>query len=116
MRYAYGEEGGNTIMSENEGDFLSWEEQERRIRRAQERFEDIKACIADMPPFEKIYGAMKRLGAQMTPADCGVDNELVNLSMHCAKDYRTRYTLFKTLDECGLLEDYLKDYPFEWKP
>ena len=115
MRYAYGEEGGNTIMSENEGDFLSWEEQERRIRRAQDRFEDIRACIADMPPFEKIHSAMERLGAQMTPADCGVDAELVNLSMHCAKDYRTRYTLFKTLDECGLLEDYLKDYPFEWK-
>ncbi len=111
MLYAYGEEAATSIMQENEGDFLTWEEQERRIRRAQERFADIKACIDDLPPFEKIYGAMQRLGAQMTPADCGVDEKLLNLSMHCAKDYRTRYTLFKTLDECGLLEDYLKDYP-----
>jgi len=35
---------------------------------------------------------------------------LVNLSMHCAKDYRTRYTLLKLLDACGLLDEYLKDY------
>lgn len=46
----------------------------------------------------------------------GVDRDLLNLSMHCAKDYRTRYTLFKLLDECGLLEEYLKDYPLAWKP
>ncbi len=98
-------------MSENKGDFLTWEEQERRIRRVQERFGEIKACIDALPPYETIRDAMRRLGAQMTPAECGIDVPLPNPSMHCAKDYRTRYTLFKTLDECGLLEDYLKDYP-----
>ena len=45
----------------------------------------------------------------------GVDEALLNTSMHCAKDYRTRYTLFKLLDECGLLEDYLKDYPNDYQ-
>ncbi len=115
MRFAYEEEAAQAIMAENEGDFLSWEEQERRIRRAQERFPEIRACIQAMPPFEKIHDAMRRLGAQMTPQECGVDEKLLNLSMHCAKDYRTRYTLFKTLDECGLLEEYLQDYPKRWK-
>ena len=98
-------------MRDNEGDFLPWEEQERRIRRAQERFDEIKAVIDDLPPFEAIYNTMKRLGAQMTPADCGVDNELLNISMHCAKDYRTRYTLFKLISEMGLEDKYLADYP-----
>ena len=111
MLYAYEEEAATSIMRDNEGDFLSWEEQERRIRRAQERFAEIKACIDDLPPFEKVYGTMARLGAQLTAADCGVDQHLLNVSMYCAKDYRTRYTLFKTLDECGLLDEYLKDYP-----
>ena len=111
MVRAYGKDAAESIMRDNEGDFLTWEEQERRVRRAQERFADIKACIEDLPPYDRVYGAMLRLGSQMTPADCGVDDELLNLSMHCAKDYRTRYTLFKTLDECGLLNDYLKDYP-----
>ncbi len=113
--HAYGEEAAASIIRENECDFLTWEEQERRIRRAQERFDQIRECIASLPPLEDIRGAMARLGAQMTPADCGVEEPLLNLSMHCAKDYRSRYTLFKTLDECGLLEEYLKDYPIDWQ-
>jgi hypothetical protein len=43
----------------------------------------------------------------------GVDERLLNLSMRCAKDYRTRYTLFKTIDECGLLDEYMGDYPVD---
>jgi len=31
--------------------------------------------------------------------------------MHAGKDYRTRYSLVKLLDECGLLSDYLAEYP-----
>ena len=115
MRFAYGEEAANAIMAENEGDFLSWEEQKRRIERAQARFDEIRACIESMPPFEKIDGAMRRLGAQLTPEECGIDEKLLHLSMYCAKDCRTRYTLFKTLDECGLLEQYLQDYPKNWE-
>ncbi len=111
MYRAYGSEAANAIMRDNAGDFLSWEEQERRIRAAQSNFASIKAAITDMPPFERIYEAMKRLGAQLTPEECQIDDDLLNMSMHCAKDYRTRYTLFKTLDECGLLNFYLAEYP-----
>lgn len=98
-------------MEENPGDFLTWEEQERRIRRAQERFDEIQAAIAEMPEYEDLLSAMKRLGALTTAGECGIDTELLNISMHAAKDYRTRYTLFKLLDECGMLEEYLEDYP-----
>lgn len=115
MRYAYGETAADEIMSENMGDFLSWDEQARRIGRAQKRFGEIKACINALPPFDEIKGAMKALGAPMTPEACGIGREVVNLSMHCAKDYRTRYTLFKTLDECGLREKYLAEYPIRPK-
>ena len=102
-------------MEENPGDFLTWEEQERRIHRAQEHMDEIRDAIALMPPFEQVKAAMEALGAQLTADDCGVDTELLNVSMHCAKDYRTRYTLFKLLDECGLIEKYLSDYPIDYK-
>jgi len=49
MLHAYGPEGGAQIMRENPGDFLTWEEQERRIRTAQEKAEKIRAVIAAMP-------------------------------------------------------------------
>ena len=111
MISAYGEANARAIMSENEGDFLTWEEQQRRILRAQQRISDIRAAIALMPEYDEICAAMVELGAPLTPAECGVGDDLVHLSMHCAKDYRTRYTLFKLLDECGLLDKYLTDYP-----
>ena len=110
MIRAYGEANARAIMSENEGDFLTWEEQQRRILRAQERISDIRAAIALMPEYDEVYAAMAELGAPLTPAECGVSDDLVNMSMHCAKDYRTRYTLFKLLDECGLLDKYLIEY------
>ena len=116
MIHAYGEANGRAIMEENPGDFLTWEEQERRIRRAQSRMDDIRAAIAEMPEYEEILCAMKRLGALTTAEECGIDTELLNISMHAAKDYRTRYTLFKLLDECGMLEEYLSDYPIPYTP
>lgn len=115
MKHSYGEEGGSAIMRENPGDFLTWEEQARRIRTAQERFADIQAVIAAMPPLEKIRGVMRKLNAEMTPAEESIPDDLLRRSMHCGKDYRTRYTLFKLIDECGLLEEYLAEYPYPFE-
>ena len=115
MRHSYGVEGGNQIMRENPGDFLTWEEQERRIRTAQERFVDIQAVIAAMPPLEKIRETMLKLNGEMTPEEEHIPDDLLRRSMHCGKDYRTRYTLFKLIDECGLLETYLSDYPYPFE-
>ncbi|MBQ4088398.1 MAG: sn-glycerol-1-phosphate dehydrogenase [Clostridia bacterium] len=110
---AYGETAGNTIMEENPGDFLTKEELQRRAARAIERFDDIKAVIDGMPAYEKIYDAMQRLGAVMTLEGLGVDKDIINMAVNCAKDYRTRYTLFKTMDELGILDGYIADYPID---
>ncbi|MBQ6645280.1 MAG: sn-glycerol-1-phosphate dehydrogenase [Clostridia bacterium] len=110
MYRAFEKTAAESIMAENEGDFLSWEEQKRRILRAQARFAELKAIIEELPDCATIENAMRFLGCQMTPAECGVDEDLLNLSMRCAKDYRTRYTLFKLISECGLEEKYLGQY------
>jgi glycerol-1-phosphate dehydrogenase [NAD(P)+] len=111
MYRAFEKTAAESIMADNEGDFLSWEEQARRVRIAQERFEDISRVINELPSLEKLESAMRFLGCEMTPADCGVDDKLLNMSMRCAKDYRTRYTLFKLISECGLEDKYLSQYP-----
>ncbi len=108
---SYGEEAATAIMRENPADFLSWTEQERRIRQAQARHGEIRQVIAEMPPFERIDAAMRELGAPMTAREVGIDDQLRNRSLYAAKDYRTRYSLFKLLDECGLLPEYLADFP-----
>lgn len=111
MHSTWGVENGDTIMRENPGDFLTWEEQERRVRRAQERFSEIQAVIRELPPIERIRETLEKLEAPMDSVELGISEEVRNISIHCAKDYRTRYTLFKLLDECGLLKEYLSDYP-----
>ncbi len=113
MHRTWGVENGDAIMAENEGDFLSWEEQERRIRRAQSRFPEIQAVLRDLPPIEKIRHVLEVLEAPTDALQLGVSERVKNISIHCAKDYRTRYSLFKLLDECGLLDEYLKDYPID---
>lgn len=112
MIHAYGEEGGRSIMRENPGDFLSWKAQQRRIHTAQQRFDELKSILGELPPLSRIEETMRTLRAPMTPAEEGIDPELLGLSLRCGKDYRTRYTLFKLLDECGLLEEYVKEYPY----
>ncbi len=113
MNTAFGETAAESIMRENPEDFLSWDEQLRRISAAQEHIEEIRQVISSLPQLERIKDAMRRLGSPMTPASLGIDPKLLALSMHCAKDYRARYTLFKTIDECGLAQDYLQEYPLK---
>jgi len=111
LRFAYRDEAGNAIIKDNPGDFLTWEEQSRRILAAQSNFLKLQEVILGLPSLDRIEHAIRELGAPMTPEDLHVDEPLLNVSMHCAKDYRTRYTLFKLIDECGLMQEYLKDYP-----
>jgi glycerol-1-phosphate dehydrogenase [NAD(P)+] len=107
MIECYGKVAAETIMEENPGDFLTFQELHRRAARAKERFSEIKAVIDEMPTYEKVYEAMKRLGAPLTMAELGVDRDIEVTSMRCCKDYRTRYTLFKLIDELGLSKEYI---------
>ncbi|MBQ3079162.1 MAG: sn-glycerol-1-phosphate dehydrogenase [Clostridia bacterium] len=103
----YGDENGREIIRENPGDFLTWEEQERRIDRAFMCEEEIKKELSLLPDRKRIEDAMRLLGSEMTPGEIGIDKKTLNVSLRCAKDYRERYSLFKLLDEMGVLEKYL---------
>lgn len=105
---AYGEEAGSNIIRENPEDFLSLEEQRRRIQRVQARFPEIREVIESLPPYARIKRTMQTIGAHLSPEEEGIDPRLLSSSMRYAKDYRSRYTLLKTIDECGLLDEYLQ--------
>jgi glycerol-1-phosphate dehydrogenase [NAD(P)+] len=107
MVACYGKTAAETIMEENPGDFLTAEEMRRRAARGIERFSEIRSVIDEMPSYDQVYQAMKRLGAPLSMAEIGVDRDIEETSMRCAKDYRTRYTLFKLIDEMGLTGDYI---------
>ena len=46
----------------------------------------------------------KKLGFPVQAEEISVDNELLKDALLYAKDYRDRYTVFKTADELGILE------------
>lgn len=111
MVRSFGEEGGAQIMREYPEDFLDEGEQLRRVRRVKERAGELRAAIAQMPQVDVLLDVMRTMNAEMTPQEEHVPEDLLAMSMWCGKDYRSRYTLMKTLDECGLLETYLSDWP-----
>ena len=102
---------GIEIDSFNPEEFLDDAEQKRRIARVLEHGEEIRRLIATLPDYDRVREAMIRLGAPIDAEGVGVDEDMLNVAMHCCKDYRSRYTLIKTIDECGLLDEYLAEYP-----
>ncbi len=111
MLHAFGQDAGNAIIADNPEDFLDWKEQKRRVTTAQNKLGDIRRAIDGLPSFSEVREALRVLGFPETAGQIGIDAQLLNLSMHCAKDYRSRYTLLKLIDECGLSDIYLKEYP-----
>ena len=111
MHATWGKTAGDMIMAENPGDFLTKAELVRRAETAKARIADIRKVIDDMPAYDRICSAMRALGAKLTLGELGVDRDIINTAVNCAKDYRTRYSLFKTLDELGILNEYIADYP-----
>lgn len=102
MNEHYGEKSAAVIMRENPEDFLDERELQRRFDAAVSRFDEIRAVIAKLPDSAQIREAILKLDGPVTPAEIGVDDELLKRSIACAKDYRSRYTLFKTIAELGL--------------
>ena len=106
---AYGEEAGKAVLQENTELFLPEEVQRQRIRRVKERFPAICDTFAALPDYETLYNALAYLEAPLTCEDLGVPDDMRDLSLRWGSEYRVRYTLFKTLRECGLLDDYLEE-------
>ncbi len=98
----YGKASADVIMSENEGDFLDEAEVRRRVKRIKARFGEIQEEISRLPDKRRIEEAITKLGGPLLPEEIGIDKDLLKRSFECAKDYRTRYTLMKSIFELGL--------------
>ncbi len=101
----YGPKFGAAIIKENPDDFLTWEEQERRIDAFINNFDLIKKEVALVPSWPEVKAIFQRLGSPITAAEIGIDDSLLEDTLFCAKDYRNRYTIFKTADEIGVLDE-----------
>ncbi len=103
----YGEKIGAAIIRENPEDFLSWAEQERRIEAVMANWEKIKAAVSFLPSVDEMNQVLNALGAPVHASEIGIDKALLAATFKCAKDYRSRYNIGKTLEEMGLSDDII---------
>ncbi len=104
----YGVKAGTSIMKENPEDFLDWSEQERRIDAIVNNIDKIREELKFLPSSKEVIEILKKVASPLTAEEIGVEDELLKKALMCAKDYRSRYTLFKSADEVGLLEEIVE--------
>lgn len=104
----YGLKIGTSIMKDNPEDFLSWEEQERRIDAILSNMDKIRKELSFLPSSKEIIGSLEKIGSPVTAKEIGIDQELLLKALLYGKDYRSRYTVFKSADELGILDELLE--------
>lgn len=101
----YGDKVGNLILQNNPDEYLNWPEQLRRINTIKNSFKEIKKQLDFMPSSVEIRSIYEKLDFPLQSEEIGIDQQLLHNALLYAKDYRDRYTVFKSANELGLLED-----------
>ncbi|NLW55726.1 MAG: sn-glycerol-1-phosphate dehydrogenase [Firmicutes bacterium] len=107
VKDAYGEKIGSLILRDNPKEYIDWPEQERRLQALVRNQRLIKEELAFLPDYETLVKVFRELGSPMTAAELGIDQETLRKSLLYAKDYRERYSVFKTVNEAGRLEEFV---------
>ncbi len=94
------------ILKDNPNEYIEWNEQERRINAVILRMNTIRKELEFLPTSDEIVSILERIGSPIIASQLGVDNKMLKDSLMYAKDYRMRYTVFKTVNELGLLEEF----------
>ncbi|QIZ10315.1 sn-glycerol-1-phosphate dehydrogenase [Priestia megaterium] len=70
------------------------------ITKIKENMEEIIAIIKILPDSLQLRELVRKVGGATMPQQLGIDDELVNRSLHEAHHLRDRFTLLKFLNEC----------------
>lgn len=104
----YGRVIGPLILKSNPDEYIDWTEQERRIDAVTDNMDHIRKELSFLPKPGDVIKMLSKIRSPLRAEDLGIDKELLENSLFSAKDYRERYTVFKTVNELGLLEDFIK--------
>ncbi len=102
----YGDRLGSLILKKNAQGYPDWQEQKRRIEKVRKEWPEIKREMEFLPGWEELKGVYKKLGFPLRAQKIGVSETLIKKALLYGKDYRDRYTVFKTMSELGLLGEY----------
>ncbi|HHV60743.1 MAG TPA: sn-glycerol-1-phosphate dehydrogenase [Clostridiaceae bacterium] len=103
----YGEVLGPSILKNNPDEYIDWDEQERRIDTVISNMDRIKKELSFLPTGSRMIEIMNQIGAPVKAGQLDIDRKLLKDALMYGKDYRSRYTVFKTANELGLLEEFV---------
>ena len=104
----YGTKIGRAIIKGNPDDFISWEEQQRRFQAIVNNHELTVERLAFFPSADQMIEIYQKFGAPWKVQDLDISQELLYDGLAYAKDYRSRYTVFKSANELGILEELVQ--------
>ena len=79
-----------------------------RINAMEAHWDEIRALLSELPSSEKIRDLLHTLGSPCTPAEIGVDAQLLKNTFLYCKEVRARYTILQMVWDLDLL-DQLSD-------
>lgn len=101
----YGPTVGRSILDDNPNEPISKNERLKRATQFVDSLSKIKKSLSFMPTKKTVEEYYKILDAPLTAGEIGIEKPLLKDALMYAKDYRERYTIFKTAEELGLLEE-----------
>ncbi|MFO7636508.1 MAG: iron-containing alcohol dehydrogenase [Clostridia bacterium] len=103
LRNLFGEEVAGEIIASNPGEPVDDLILRTRIENLVLHRETLKGLASSLPGKETLMAFYKALGGKTSALEIGIDPDLLKKSLLYAKDYRSRYTVFKTAEELGML-------------
>ena len=101
----YGSKIGRAIIRDNGDDYLTWSEQERRFNKLVANQDLIRRKLSFLPSASEMISIYAELDYPWPAEKLGIDDQLLLNSLLYAKEYRSRYTVFKSANEIGILPD-----------
>ena len=76
----------------------------RRIDSMEKHWDAVRAQLMTLPSSSSLRSLLRDIGCPCTPADIGVDDELLMDAFRYCKEIRARYTVFQTVYDLGLTD------------
>jgi glycerol-1-phosphate dehydrogenase [NAD(P)+] len=100
----YGTKIGSAIVRDNDQIGISWSEVERRFHALRANHDRIRQQLAFLPKAKQIRDVYHKMDYPWPAQAIGIDDQLLLNSLLYAKEYRNRYTVFKSAHELGVLD------------
>lgn len=103
IRGAYGTAAQGIIALEHETHKNRTEERLKRIDTMEAHWDEVLALLATLPQSDELMAVLDSLDAPTTPAEIGIDAELLRKTLLYCKEVRPRYTILQMLWDLDLL-------------